>query len=67
MSDPTIVGDPRRLDAHLQLLQPVGLRVEHARLRVLDAVHWSGRTYGRIDVSVSPSVEAQDRPAATGA
>lgn len=59
----TISGNPSSLDIHLELPTPVGIRVEHAiAVRVLDAVHSSGRTYGRIAVSVSPSSE----PAARG-
>lgn len=64
----TIGGGSMSLQVHLALPHPVGMRVEHAlAVRVLDAVRSSGRTYGRIDVSVSPSGEAQDRPVATGA
>lgn len=52
----TISGNASSLDIHLDLPVPVGMRVEHAiAVRVLDAVRSSGRTYGRIDVSVSPS------------
>jgi hypothetical protein len=54
----TIGGGPASLDVHLDLPEPVGVRAEHAlAVRVLDAVRSSGRTYGRIDVSVSPNGE----------
>jgi hypothetical protein len=58
----TIGGGSTSLDVHLDLPEPVGVRVEHAlAVRVLDAIRSSGRTYGKIDVSVSPNGE----PAAT--
>lgn len=51
----TIQGGRTSLEVHLELPGPVGLRLEHAlAVRVLDAVRASGRTYGQIDVSVSP-------------
>jgi hypothetical protein len=59
----TIDGGPSSLDVHLQLPEPVGLRMEHAlAVRVLDAIRSSGRTYGQVDVSVSPSGEAATAP-----
>ncbi|MEQ1785770.1 MAG: hypothetical protein ABL966_01860 [Acidimicrobiales bacterium] len=54
----TISGASSTLEIHLELPHAVGLRLEHAlAVRVLDAVRSSGRTYGHIDVSVSPSGE----------
>jgi hypothetical protein len=56
----TIQGGRAALEVHLDLPDPVGLRLEHAlAVRVLDAVRASGRTYGQIDVSVSPSGDPQ--------
>jgi hypothetical protein len=63
-----IDGGPSALTVHLQLPEPVGLRLEHAlAVRVLDAVRSTGRTYGQIDVSVSPrDEEATAAPVAGG-
>lgn len=53
----TITGGSSSLHVHIDLPQAVTLRLEHAiAVRVLDAIRASGRTYGHIDVSVSPSV-----------
>ncbi len=52
----TVEGGPEGLHVHLDLPAAVGRRVDHAvGVRVLDAVRSMGRTYGRINVTVSPS------------
>lgn len=62
----TIGGGSSALDVHLELPEPVGVRLEHAlAVRVLDAIRSSGRTYGKIDVSVGPTREPQDAAAVT--
>jgi hypothetical protein len=62
----TLDGSSSALEVHLDLPEPVGLRVEHAlAVRVLDAVRSSGRTYGRIDVSVSPTGDRTGAAAVT--
>ena len=54
--DCTIEGDTTRLMVNLELPTAVGQDMEHAlTVRVIDAVHSTGRTYGRINVSVSPA------------
>ena len=65
--DCTIEGGPSSLEVHLDLPEPVGLRLEHAlAVRVLDAVRSSGRTYGQIDVSVSPSGDPESAAVTAG-
>lgn len=65
--DCTIQGGRASLEVHLELPDPVGLRLEHTlAVRVLDTVRASGRTYGQIDVSVSPGGDPESAGVTAG-
>jgi hypothetical protein len=55
-------GDTSSASVILELPRPVSQGVEHALgVRVLDAVHACGRTFGRVEVVVDSSGEARER------